>query len=834
MTVRAGFEFEIKDAGATSILDKVADLLDLLDRKSEKSLDQINEGLNDIAKSYPGITGSIERQKKAIGNLIDEKKKDIKLTDDQIKAQQLLSDIYKREKEVLKDRIKDLDIFGINIGKVVGVYKQLRLVIGLGIKSLGAFRVALIATGVGAFVVALGSVVAFLSKMQSGIDLVNRKTQFLRGLLQPTITLINRLGESLVNAFTNPIDSINSLVDKINNFSLTDFFNNASSGIKEFTKETISSAKAFENLENRRQSLIRTEIELRKTFAETRAEIELNKKISEDQTKNINERSAAAIKAAQLEQDLLRKVVLARNSALKIAQEESLLSSDPNSIANLEKIAEATERLNDAREDSFGKQTELQNKLNDLNRQRQEQIEAEKKRIEELIMKYEALKQTLDDQVLELELSGLDELERQRRELELTDEALDTYRETLIKAAKDAGLGADAIDDINEKINTLKANVARQIGIVIDIQTLNADGIDDIDALETQQLNVPIRATPDITLDFSSSEKTKEQLREELQDLFQEIEETTSAIAEGITIGAEIFSNIVDTQIEDLDRLIDARKNTISGLEEDLDIEEKLYRQGAANRFQITKDELDREQQLLQEDEEKRRQLREKQLKAELAANLATQASSLVTAIANTFASNSSIPLVGYVLALTQIASMIAAFTAFKSQISALEEGGSVREALSNTGYIKKQGKQHTRSGHERYGVIDNETGRHTGVTLRGDEWVSDPDISKEHEVFFRDMKENKEFYRGKNLLRIVRQEKMDVKPIQLRTIATQSHNLFITSKEPVEHLTKDDMTVIMDKHLSGMINKLEVSPMPDGRFLLKRGDNTVIKNKIA
>lgn len=83
------------------------------------------------------------------------------------------------------------------------------------IASLRALKVAIIGTGVGALVVALGSLIAFLSTTQEGIDKVNRVLKPLQEILKGVLGVAQDLGEDLFKAFEKPKKTWNDFVDAL-------------------------------------------------------------------------------------------------------------------------------------------------------------------------------------------------------------------------------------------------------------------------------------------------------------------------------------------------------------------------------------------------------------------------------------------------------------------------------------------------------------------------------------------------------------------------------------------------------------------------------------------
>ena len=101
--------------------------------------------------------------------------------------------------ESVKQAFRETEFFGVSIDKLELAFNQTRAVLTSSIKSLGLFRLALIATGVGAFVVVLGSLIAFFTRTQKGIDLVNRELAAFGTSASVVIDALAKIGEGLVD-----------------------------------------------------------------------------------------------------------------------------------------------------------------------------------------------------------------------------------------------------------------------------------------------------------------------------------------------------------------------------------------------------------------------------------------------------------------------------------------------------------------------------------------------------------------------------------------------------------------------------------------------------------
>ena len=240
---------------------------------------------------------------------------------------------------------------------------------GAGSKALKLFRVALISTGIGAIVVALGSLIAFLSTTQAGVDAVSKVTKPLGVIFSRVFGIVQDLGAGLFEAFSNPKKLLTDLVDFIKNNVINRFkalaviiegfmnfdvkqiangFAQAATGVEDVIGKVQNAGKASakflkESIELGNQlRKIGIEIEEKEAgIASQRAkandEIKKQELLAKDSSKTGKERNDAAKEAARLqdeqitkEEDILRLKIqeLKLNQSLNDTSREELKELD--------------------------------------------------------------------------------------------------------------------------------------------------------------------------------------------------------------------------------------------------------------------------------------------------------------------------------------------------------------------------------------------------------------------------------------------------------------------------------------------------------------------------
>lgn len=326
--------------------------------------------------------------------------------------------------------------------------------------ALKLLKVAIASTGIGLLVVALGSLVSYLSQTQVGIELANKVMASLGATVNVLIDRLSMLGSALVNLFTGNFKQAGE--DAIN------IFKGMGSEIVEETKLAWELADVLNEIDKR-------EVMLSMSRAANRAEIEKLKKAADDTTLSTQERIKAAERAAKIEQDDLKiqtqlaEARLANSLGFTQMNDEvrklieqikegdvtadeviSKLGLSQSTIEDLKEFREQYVQLQELQEDSYGRQTELQNTLNSIRQEGADKTkELREKELEEVRKAEDAMLALVKDgrqkQTQEIEYEYNRQIEdlrtRLSTETDLTSkarEAINTQVEALEKQKQDA------------------------------------------------------------------------------------------------------------------------------------------------------------------------------------------------------------------------------------------------------------------------------------------------------------------------------------------------------------------------------------------------------------
>ena len=322
------------------------------------------------------------------------------------------------------------------------------------IKVLKLLKVALIGTGIGALVVALGSLVAWFTKTQKGVEAANKIMAALGATINVIIDRASKLGSALVNVFTG-------------NFA--EAAEDAKGILAGIGKEVAEETKQAWRLADALNAIEKREVMLSMSRAANRAEIEKLKKAADDQTLSAQERIKAAEKAAEIEKkdleiqtelaearlantlgytEMNRKVrkLMEQIKAGDITADEVIgkLGLSESTIEDLKTFRDQFNELQELQESSYTRQTEQQNTLNSIRKEGADKAkEAKQKELEAV--------RAAEDAMLAL---VKDKREQARKEIELTyTRKIEDLR---ISLREEENLTVKARKAINEQIKSLE------------------------------------------------------------------------------------------------------------------------------------------------------------------------------------------------------------------------------------------------------------------------------------------------------------------------------------------------------------------------------------------
>lgn len=371
--------------------------------RNEAALRDLNSTVRDNqrvldanVKLQKGVGGSIKELRANVSRLKEEY---INLSEEQRNNAAVGGALQKellKQTEALKDLEAEIGVTSRNVGNYTGSILEAVDGSGLFTKAQQAFATAqniataatqggtvatqsfskaLLASGVGAFVVILGALISYLTRTQEGMDKVAQATEAVGTFVAVVFDEFSRLGKQIISSVIPTFKGLGEILAGI--FTLdydrvTKGFNEVKDAVSaiepinvlELGKNAAQAAVQSAELTKQLQNVVRAEKQLELQRAQSRQQITELKKIAEDTTKSQSERLAAAQKAEKIEADLVAKSISLQQERIRILKAQNALKQSTDADRN--KVIEAEIELANLQQESGEKQIELQNKRNEL------------------------------------------------------------------------------------------------------------------------------------------------------------------------------------------------------------------------------------------------------------------------------------------------------------------------------------------------------------------------------------------------------------------------------------------------------------------------------------
>lgn len=450
-------------------------------------------------------------------------------------------------------------------------------------KVLKLLKVALVSTGIGALVVALGSLVSWFTKTQKGVETANKIMGALGATINVIIDRASKLGSALVNLFTGNFKQAGEDAKAV--------FSGIGKEIADETKQAWKLAEVLNEIDKK-------EVMLSMSRAASRAEIEKLKKAADDQTLSTQERIKAAEKAAEIEKkdlDVQTQLAEARLAntlgftkmtgevrklmeqikAGDVTADEVIgkLGLSESTIEDLKNFRDQFNELQELMEDSYGRQTEQQNTLNSIRQEGADKAkEAKQKELEAV--------RAAEDAMLALVKDGRD---KQSKEITLQYNRQIEDLRTRLKTETD--LTVKARQAINDQIKALEQQKSMELQKLSD---------------EELQKEIDNR-TKLISLQLESVREGSEQ---EYQLKMQQLDAQRAAELADKELTEQMKQAIVDKYNKQMDDLVTQREQEISEKQQEavrvrLENEIMQMQQSGASELEILQEQAEQKMEFL-------------------------------------------------------------------------------------------------------------------------------------------------------------------------------------------------------------------------------------------
>ncbi len=299
------------------------------------------------------------------------------------------------QKKEQGELIDSMGMFGMSVGGLKKNFQALKVASSLTFKSMKA---GLIATGIGAFVVAIGSLTSYFTQTKRGAEILETALAGMGAVVSVIIDRMSALGELIINGvklWLSPIKAVGKALkgdfkgalDTVQK-SFKDVKESGEKTFKGIGAEVKKEIKIMTDLSKATIALRDSQRELNVETAKQRAEVEALKLIAEDRTKTEEERLVAAEEAFRIEQELVDQRVANAAEAVRIQKEE--MAASENTAEDLDKLAELEINLFNIQQESGTKQIELNNKINAIKQETINKIKQEEQAEKDKIAAVEA------------------------------------------------------------------------------------------------------------------------------------------------------------------------------------------------------------------------------------------------------------------------------------------------------------------------------------------------------------------------------------------------------------------------------------------------------------
>lgn len=337
--------------------------------------------------------------------------------------------------------------------------------------GLKLLRIALVSTGIGAIVVLLGSLIAYLTSTQEGVNRLNSVLTPLKTVFATLYGVVQNLGKAFVDTFKNSVSGVwdvakaigqgillpvNQVIASLKAMGkiakldikgaweeakkpISNLIDTAKSGAEKLYDSGKQIAGAFDGVGDkmkeawqRGQQIAEIEEKLSESEADFIEKTELlrqqfkeQNKIAEDTTKTIAERENATQKSIEIQKQI--NALAKERNDLEVKRLELQFSSNDTSDADRAELARKKAELNQANAQMEEAVTTQNNKLNTIRKEKaqkareraEKEIEEQKKVIEHYVATNSAVAQSLQERLQIEEKAMNDRLSVLEKELKI-------------------------------------------------------------------------------------------------------------------------------------------------------------------------------------------------------------------------------------------------------------------------------------------------------------------------------------------------------------------------------------------------------------------------------
>lgn len=634
----------------------------------------------------------------------------------------------------LENAARRINIFGVNLGRVIGRLRQTRDEMSKNEKAAGgagrAFQV-LSKLGIAGLIVAVVAAIAVFVKFGTNIKATQDRVQALQDK-------IAGLKAALIPAVETLAVFIRGLA-KLGTGNIQAGMADLAEATRKWNQEVLTTIALFTELEAQIRSTDEFERQVRRAAAENIRKAEILKRTAQDTNKS----DALRLRALR-EYDELQTLELKRvKQVSKERLEQAKISA--KGVKDTEEEVAARERFAQAEVALDAHLAETARAREEILKAASERRKAEQERVRKAFDQYFKLLDELESRTDKAILERLYDPQKLLLEREMAIKEVNQFFLELSEAAKAAGV---EIPEEFQKAFTIMINQIEE-DLKEGIKKMSDEAFKETDKTMKSFSARMAKAQADEQkrINEQGALSVFEKFKADALNSLRLNEEQASFIIQSF---ATVFDSIADLQaiaaqrqLDEQYRIIEASQERVRLLEQDVEREKELKRQGLASNLETAKKALEEEQRIVQAAQDKALAIQKKAANQQLIINSILQASELTVAASKIISANAAIPIAGPVIAAAAIAlifSIIAGAKANAAQFSSVPK--------------LRQGARLEGATHEQGGIPLISDGK-LYEAERG-EWLIGTAQSKKHDRFLERL--NTGQYDGVNLLSVAEQ----------------------------------------------------------------------------
>lgn len=696
------------------------------------------------------------------------------------KATEEVSKGGKSAGDVIENLARKVNVFGVNLGDAIGKLRQKKAAMEEAASAAGGMTKAmrlLAAGGIAGLIAAVVAALAVFVKFGTNIDATQKKIQGIKDQIVGWKAVMKPAIETLA-LFTK---SIGQFIGRDYSGAVASW----TQATVKWKEEVIDTKNEIADLQRVIRALDIMELGARLQDAEIQGQIEAARDIAADTERSAKARLQALREYEDLQRSVYRRELGMAEVALQVAQTQNTTNKlTEEEVSAKERVFAAQAALAGLERETAQQRRDILNKEAEEAKKRRE---AEAARLQKSLEAYGELVDKLGAQTDKALLSRIYDPEKLVLEREFAIKEVEKFIAELVQAAREAGveLPASFQDDFKVIFNAIDEELKRGLqemsdkGIAQAQKNIQAFS----DRIAGDQLRILAEQQEKALL--SIFDRTKEKLLDSLglnEEQAQFILQSFGRVFDSL---ADMWAASVNAQLEQQYQLIEASQERIASLEQDVDAERELKRQGLASNLEDAKNALAAEQAVLQAAQEKALAIERKAASQQLIVNSILQASELAVAASKVINANAGIPIAGPVIAAAGIALLFSILAQAKANAARFSQAPKLRKGARLEGAT-----------HEGGGVPLISDGKFYEAE-RG-EWLIGTAHSKEHDNFLQRLNDGK--YKNMNLLALAEQAREN----RVGSVIT---NIYRTEKK-LEALTKRQEIELMRQAYEQAANK--------------------------